>query len=362
MIESPKPGIVLGALRVLAAGLLSYVCFQHWPGMSARAELDALADYDPLAGAETQRAAGHFSEALMIIDAGLDTGDADQRAALLAAQQRITSERDAVLRRLTEAGRGALTGQGDSTEALVGAVAADLLVIGDVRDLLIQGTRALRGEDSDEVIVVLSALGLATTVAPGADAGVAVLKFARRAGALSEAFARTLLRLGRQAFQTGKRDELLAVAADVARLSERARPAAALRILRPIDDPQMLRRAADLAGRPGGTLALWLDPVRSTAWLKASAQAGEEVSGRWLLKAARKGEAGIEFLGRRGADLLRPHPLLGLIKAFWNGDLPALLVHLAETQAVLLLGAAIAWLLFECLRLGWLLRRPGQEA
>lgn len=347
------------------AALLSWACLEHWPSLSANAELDALADYDPLAGAEAERAAGHFSEALMIIDAGLETSDAEQRPALLAAQAQIIAERHAVLRRLTEAGRGALTGQGDSTEALAGAVAADLLVIGDVRDLLIQGAKALRGEDSDEVIVVLSTLGLATTIAPGADVGVALMKFARRAGALSEAFAKTLLRLGQRAFETGKTDELLAVAGDVSRLSERARPAAALRILRPIDDPQMLNRVANLAERPGGTLALWLNPARSTAWLKASSEAGEAgraVGERWLLKAARKGEAGIEFLGRRGADLLRPHPLLGLIKAFWSGHLPALLSNLLDEQAALLAGAVLAWLLFECLRLGWLLRRPAQEA
>ncbi|WP_293388057.1 hypothetical protein [Nevskia sp.] len=361
MIEARKFSIGLRVLRLLVAAALSWACLQHWPSLSAYAELDALADYDPLAGAEVERAAGHFSEALMIIDAGLETSDDEQRPALLAAQAQIVAERDAVLRRLTEAGRGALTGQGDSTEALAGAVAADLLVIGDVRDLLIQGAKALRGEDSDEVIVALSALGLATTIAPGADAGVALMKFARRAGALSETFAKTLLRLGRRAFETGKTDELLAVAGDVSRLSERARPAAALRILRPIDDPQMLNRVANLAERPGGSLALWLSPARSTAWLKLS---GEAVGERWLLKAARKGEAGIEFLGRRGADLLRPHPLLGLIKAFWSGHLPALLNHLLDDQAVLLTGAVLAWLLFECLSLslGWLLRRPVQEA
>ncbi len=360
MSQSRKFGIGLCALRLLMAALLSWACLEHWPSLSANAELDALADYDPLAGAEAERAAGHFSEALMIIDAGLETSDAEQRPALLAAQAQIIAERDAVLRRLTEAGRGALTGQGDSTEALAGAVAADLLVIGDVRDLLIQGAKALRGEDSDEVIVVLSTLGLATTIAPGADVGVALMKFARRAGALSEAFAKTLLRLGRRAFETGKSDELLAVAGDVSRLSERARPAAALRILRPIDDPQMLNRVANLAERPGGTLALWLSPARSTAWLKASSEAGEAVGERWLLKAARKGEAGIEFLGRRGADLLRPHPLLGLIKAFWSGHLPALLSNLLDEQAALMTGAVLAWLLFECLRLTWRLRR--QEA
>ncbi|GAC1631441.1 MAG: hypothetical protein NVS9B10_24890 [Nevskia sp.] len=334
---------VLTLARLAAAAILFVICASHWWATTARAAFDALPDYDFKGAAEAQRQAGHYGEALMIIDAGIDTLPGEKQAELLALQTRVAAERDDLLRRLREVGQGALTGRGDSIESLGGAIVTDMLVIGDLRDLVIEGTHALRGEDTDEVIVALSALGIATTAAPEADAGVAVLKFARRAGALGDALAHSLVRVAKQAAATRDAGALLQVAGDAARLAKAARPAAAMKILKLVDDPATLHLVADFAQRPGGAFALWLGGERSLKWLKTGGAQAQD----WLLRAARRGEAGLDLLTRRGRLLLRPHPLLGLLKAIYSGAVPALLLELLESQADALFGIASGWLMFE---------------
>lgn len=349
--------IVLTVLRLLAAFALFAVCASYWRSTLAHAAFDALPNYDFVAAADAERAIGHYDEALMIIDSGLDTLPGETQAKLLALQTQVESERDDPLRRLREAAHGALTGSGDSSEALTGVIIADLFVIGDVRDLVIQGMHAARGEETDPVIVALSGIGLATTLAPEADAGVAILKFARRVGAVSDKLASALVRAARRAVSSGEVETLARVADDTAHLTKAARPAAALKIIKLVDDPDTLHRVADFAQRPGGAFALWLGGERSLAWLQTRAVKDQD----WLLRAARRGEPGLELLERSGRLLLRPHPLIGLLKSIYRGAVPALLLKLLSDRSDALLGIATGWLLFELLLLRSRLRNLDRE-
>lgn len=334
--------LLMNLLRLALATLLLALCLADWPALSARAEFAALPEHDLRAEAQRLRAQARYSEALLALDAAAP--DDAERAQL---RQQIETERDRWQRRLAEAGRGALTGEGHSVEALAGAVTADLFVFGDVRDLVIQGSRALRGEPTDEVIVALSAAGLVLTVTPALDLGGALLKFARRMGALGESLARRLTRLARRAVDTGDTAPLKAVLADTAKLSEHARPAATLAILKQVDDVNDLRRTARFAEQPGGAYALWRGGKPALAWLKHSGRAGDEL----LLRAARKGPTGLAYLQRQGALLLRPHPLLGLLKGLYKGNVPALLSRLLTDFSAAVAGLLAGWFFYELCRL-----------
>ncbi|GLK57076.1 hypothetical protein JOD31_003109 [Methylopila capsulata] len=104
--------------------------------------------------------------------------------------------------------QGFATGSADGPAALAGAVASDLTVIGDVRDLVGEGAKIVRGEEHSDLMIALAAAGVgltAATVASGgaaapAKVGVSILKAARRAGTLTADFAAHLTRtLGRAA-------------------------------------------------------------------------------------------------------------------------------------------------------------------
>lgn len=102
---------------------------------------------------------------------------------------------------------GFVTGDGDSMAHLGGAVASDLMVVGDIRDLGEQGLAYARGEDVDQVIVALSGLGVAlsagTVVSMGAAApakfGVSSLKLLMRAGRMGRGLASEMNLLVRRA-------------------------------------------------------------------------------------------------------------------------------------------------------------------
>lgn len=260
---------------------------------------------------------------------------------------------------------GALSGRAASLEGLVGAVAADMLVVGDVRDLLIEGGKwALDGE-TDEVILALSAAGLATTLAPAADWAPAVLKAARRAGAMTKGLSEFIV-----AAAKGKRfDQLSELMGHVAAIARRASPGGAARALRLADGPgdvarlaRFVDRAEDL-GRGSGALALHVTGAEGVRVLRAAENMADaagalRAADRAVVAAARKGPAGAAWLRLHGAKrLLRPHPLLGLVKGVYKGNVQELAVRVAaatDRHAWWIIPLLAVWVFAEGV---WIVRR-----
>ncbi len=373
-------------LRLSVAVALVWIFAGSWLEHRARLELAALPDYDVGAEAEGLLAQGRTFEALALVRAGLEHAEEAARGeSLLVApdqvntervrglrdlERRIEGERSSWARRAADAGRGALTGQGDTLEALAGAVAADLFVFGDLRDLAIQGTRLALDGEADPVITALSGVGLATTFIPGADAGASFLKAAHRRGALNPAMQESIIRAGRHAV-AGKPGALASIAGDSARLVSAAGPGTAVRAMRHATDPGDLSRLAGFAERTGsrGAAALHIAPARTLDTLRGTARNAPEAMDAPLKSAAMKGEAGFAWLKAQGPTLAaracRPHPLLGLTKALWKGNAQALATRLtAELSGALwwLLPLTIGWCVLECVRLCRAPREPSARS
>ena len=199
-------GVLASLVRLSLAGAVLWLCWQDWSAVQARADFEALPAFDYWKEADGLLNQERFSEALLVVDAGLEAVP-EQEKPLKELRGAILQEQGRWLHRFQQVGRGALTGTGESAEALGGAVVADLFVFGDVRDLVIQAGRRLRGEATDPVIVGLSAGGILLTVNPAVDLGGALLKFARRIGAMTESFARHLLDAMKRAVARGNADE-----------------------------------------------------------------------------------------------------------------------------------------------------------
>ena len=81
---------------------------------------------------------------------------------------------------------GYITGEVKGVTGFAGAVTSDFLVVGDIRDIAIQGPKAIRGEDYDAFVLGLSLVGVATVLPSGPiDVGASVLKTAKRSGKMS---------------------------------------------------------------------------------------------------------------------------------------------------------------------------------
>lgn len=82
---------------------------------------------------------------------------------------------------------GVVSGEVDTPASIAGSLAADYFVIGDLRDVVTEGTKYSRGEDYDKLTLCLATFGL-MTIPPGSgplDSGASLIKTASKAKKLS---------------------------------------------------------------------------------------------------------------------------------------------------------------------------------
>lgn len=347
-------------LRITLAAFLLWVVAADLSAQAARRALAALPGFDYAAEVQTLRKDGRYGEALAIADAGLedfiDAGKPVEAAALKKLRDEVDSEQGSLVRRVKDVGWGAISGRGDTMESLAGAIAADLFVIGDVRDLLIQGFKWITGDDPDPLIAALSAAGLVTTLAPEIDWVPSLLKVARKTGALTKSFGEWMLKALRATDTAAAKRSMT----NIAHLAEHAAPGGAMRAMKNVHTAEDLTRLATFAERRGksGALALHVAGKESLDVLTEADKLGLKVADPVLVdgvlvKAARKGEAGRKWLvtgAWRAA--VKPHPLIGLAKGIYKGNAAALIQRVLDAlgpKAWWLLPLLAAWMMVELL-------------
>jgi hypothetical protein len=293
-------GWALAGLAVCAVA-----CALLWPHARDAAAILAAQD-DPAALADLQlNSALRNNQALVEqnIEAALAANDADLADSFveLARENNIALPED-LSRRVSEAvteqnspshfakrfATGLVTGNADDVASLSGTVAGDLIVFGDIRDVVREGKHLAMGEDTDRLILGLAAAGLAVTAATYVSvggvapvrAGLTLVKDARKVGRLGEGLTAwagrsargmvdtpmlqnavasgSVMRPGqtisaiRAAFHAEKAGALVRLAKDVGRLSERAGIRATQDTLKIAEGPNDVARAARLAESKGG--------------------------------------------------------------------------------------------------------------
>ncbi|HHB94398.1 MAG TPA: hypothetical protein ENK88_04560 [Campylobacterales bacterium] len=117
-------------------------------------------------------------------------------------QNIIQTKRDSYEYKKDKVIDGILHGKSDENIGKISAIASDFLVIGDIRDLFIQGNNYINDEKVDKVILALSSLGLlatATTIysmgatAPAKD-GISVLKYGKRVNKIPNWLSKSIVR------------------------------------------------------------------------------------------------------------------------------------------------------------------------
>jgi hypothetical protein len=207
------------------------------------------------------------------IEAALAADDADLASSFVdLARERNISLSEELLRRVADAvaeenssshfakrfATGLVTGNADDGASLSGTVAGDLLVFGDIRDVVREGKHLAMGEDTDRLVLGLAIAGLAVTAATYVSVG-GVARGMVDAPMLQNAVASgSVMRPGqiisaiRAAFHAEKAGALVRLAKDVGRVGEKAGTRGALDTLRIAEGPKDVARAARLAESRGG--------------------------------------------------------------------------------------------------------------
>jgi hypothetical protein len=182
---------------------------------------------------------------------------------------------------------GLVTGEPNDMVGFAGTALGDLFVFGDIRDAVREGTRLATGQQADELVLGLAAVGLAITAGTYATVGAAAparvglslakaaRKSARLSGELATSMGRTFrqivdwgqlkkaitgvsisepalaIRAARDAVKVERAGRLIDLARDVGRVQAKAGTQAAFDGLKIAETPREMSRVAKLAEKEG---------------------------------------------------------------------------------------------------------------
>lgn len=139
---------------------------------------------------------------------------------------------------------GLISGEADNTSSLLGALTLDLFVLGDIRDLVVQGYKEITDQDGDKIILALSATGLTLSLVPQLHWAPSVMKSLKRSSSFSPAFIKTLKRISAQSIKSGNYKPLAKVVTNFAQTTKYLGFAPTKGIIKAVRSPQDLKRLA----------------------------------------------------------------------------------------------------------------------
>lgn len=238
--RAPKSLIV----RLLIAGAALFTLFVSGHEFSQRLSGDLLLDEDPALDAGELAAKGRWAEARLIAEFALsrpDLGDTDEAARILA---RSNDELESFRGQLQRFAHGAITGEPTDMASMLGSLSLDLFVVGDIRDLVVQGWKEAADGSGDDLILALSAIGLTTTLAPQVDWAPALLKSLKRTGALTREFTQAISRTASRALASGNYRPLTRLVGDFGEAAGRLGPGPLRGVMASVKDVDDLGRIA----------------------------------------------------------------------------------------------------------------------
>jgi len=288
---------LINALLAITLGLLSYYALDVWHA----SRLSELPDHDYYAEIIDLQKQGKTGEALANCHYVQSQQNMPNRDAIVALGAQIEHDQASWLGKCSRFASGFFTGKMNSSEAMVGTVVSDFLVIGDLRDLGYQGYSAATGQEVDAMIVTLSSLGVMASAAAwipepgepaiaGGDIGISLLKGLRKINAITNRFARESMELAKDALKTRKLGRVGEIAEHLGSIAKRT-PAGtmgtAMKNVDTLEDLKAISHWTQVA--PNETIAaLSLSGREAAGWLKSTRSA----TGKLLGQTLRKGAAG----------------------------------------------------------------------
>lgn len=284
-----------------------------------RSQLAALAltRIDPVPETRDMIAQEHYAEAADYLGFFMEYPYVQADPDAQALQRDLAAKRDSLSYQAAKLSEGILSGTSDETIGQLAGVVTDFVVIGDLRDLAKQGLNWINGEETDEVIAALAAIGVVasaaqvvsgiSTVGTGGAAaptvaattavkgGTVLLKAARKVGKLPPWLGKTLIKEAEIVKKTRKLDSVTDLFGDTYTL---AKTRGGLTLLSKTEDAASLKRMARFAEAFGEHSAT-LYRIGGEALLKTAQRVGE--LGQDTIKlAATYGQQGIHLLDRIG--------------------------------------------------------------
>lgn len=278
VMRKPRVGVALLAAALLAATAVcavpravDAVSGLDDPARIADRALDGAFD---AATAQREIEAAFAAEDVELAQSVIDLARARHLTIEPALAEKVaaaTAEASTTRARAKSFARGLVTGEPQDMASFAGTTLGDLFIFGDIRDALREGTRYVRGQPVDQLVLGLAATGIAVTAgtyatfgaAAPARAGLTLVKAARKTGRLGAEFTESVgrmvrqtsfpaaVRAGRETAKVERAGGLLHLVQDVGRVEKAAGGRAAMDALKIAKEPADITRVAKLAEKEG---------------------------------------------------------------------------------------------------------------
>ncbi len=250
----------------------------------------------------------------------------------------IELQRESYLYKAEKFLEGITKGGSDEDIGKASAIASDFLVIGDLRDLSIEGKHYINDEKVDNLIVALSSLGLiatATTVytlgttAP-IKTSISVLKYGKRVNKLPSWLNQQLLTQAKISKETNSLENLKSLLQPIYKLYEKVGLTQKLELLKKSKNLKELKSLTKFSSRFGKKSHILLQTTNYKAlhYIKAL----PHVKNKNLLYASTYGERGLTGLKKMGENrfMKRVGFTANLTKTTYKGNLNSLFNYLMK--------------------------------
>ncbi len=245
---------------------------------------------------------GKYKEALDLADYVLRNPDLPGQEEAKVLRDELDAEINSWWGKAKRFLKGFAWGEANSIEEVAGGITSDMIIWGDIRDLIKQGYYKITGNDTDPLIVALAGIGLATELVDFADWAPAVLKGLRKVGAFSAKFVNFIIDTAKRSAKLGKLDDgLKLVFKSIGSLTDKIGLARTASVMKHVDDVDELATITRLAEKNADTAYLVVKNGGKDG-ISMIKQFGNAEDGiKVLSTAAKKGPAGIQFLKSGGA-------------------------------------------------------------
>ncbi|MDJ0956186.1 MAG: hypothetical protein QNI91_05005 [Arenicellales bacterium] len=229
------------------AGFAALCCYSAGYEIIHRLQGSLILAEDPIDSTKSLAAEERWAEVKMMTDFLVERPDLVDSEQVGSLSRQADLELNSFWGQTQSFAQGAVTGEPTDLASMLGSLSLDLFVIGDIRDLAVQGWKQIQYGSGDTLILALSAIGLTTTLAPHLDWAPALMKALTRTGALTSRFMRSLTRTSREAIKTGQYTKLSGVVTDLGKAAKRLGPGPLRGVTRSVDSAEDLAKVAKAA-------------------------------------------------------------------------------------------------------------------
>lgn len=302
-------------------------------------DLIAMPNYNYIPDIKELDSQGRKSEALELARYILQTPELPGQEEAKELANKLESELDSIWGKTKRVMSGFVFGEGNSIEEIGGSITADMIVYGDIRDLIKQGYYKVTGNDTDAVVAALAGVGLITEVVDLSDWAPSVFKAFRKVGALSDKFAKWLIIVCERSIKTKKLDDGLKMAFDYVRiLSDTVGIGRAATMFKYVDNPSDLEAITKFAIQTPDTAYIMMKVGNKEA-LKAIKTFDNSPQAIMVMTiATQKGTKGIEWLNKGGSVgtlyLFRTRVAARVLKNLHLGRIQAFITEAAKNKFI----------------------------